>query len=349
MLKKTLVTAGLALFGASHIVLAQSSSAQVRSSQDHQTQVKASARSSTAGFHELQRAAQRLRESIQAMAQIAPGPQREQAIRSAHEALFDANQAMLRLPVEYRGSAFTWSKSQNAAAPARSASPELAMQQLQKASERLYSAVHAMARESAGGQRTQAIKEANEALIETHTAMAWVYDQQLVAGSAGRTGQSANAVDARGTASSRAGGAVAGGADASRATGTVSAIAGGVGINARAKLSDEALPEHNVKMVFALSTGNYVADVAVTVKDQSGRPVVEGVANGPWLYARLPAGRYTATATYNGETVTERFNVGRSGQRTAIFRWPASAAHAASGVTPILGTGPQNQPPAAGR
>ena len=154
--------------------------------------------------------------------------------------------------------------------------------------------------------------------------------------------------DARGTASARAGGTVSGKGDATDVSTRASAVAGGVGINARAKLSDQALPEHNVKMVFALVTGNYVADVDVDVKDRSGRTVIKGVANGPWLYARLPAGSYTASATFNGQTVTERFDVGRKGQRTAIFRWPASAEHA-SGVAPILGTGPQNQPAATAR
>jgi hypothetical protein len=358
MLKLTLIAASLAAFGASPAALAQSTSSQVRASQQHHTQASASARSSTMAFQELQRAAQRLRDSIQVMAQMAPGSQRDFAIRSAHEALFDANQAMLRLPVEYRGSAFTWSQSQSAQARAPAGqTPEEAMRQLQKASDRLYNAVHAMARDSGGGQRAQAIKEANEALVETHAAMAWVYDQQLVGSSGQQSPQSASStaagasasVDARGTASSRAGGAVAGGTDATSARGSASAIAGGVGINARVKLSDQARAEHNVKMVFALSTGNYVADVGVTVKDKSGRTVIDGVAHGPWLYAQLPAGSYTASATYNGQTVTEQFDVGRSGQRTAIFRWPASAAHAASGVSPILGTGPQNQPPAVGR
>ena len=353
MLKHAIIATGMTVFAASNVALAQSGSSHQAPLQQ---QMHSSTRASTSQFNELQRAAQRLRESIQAMAQMAPGAQRDQAIRSAHEALFDTNQAMLRLPVEYRGSAFSWSASQNAQARAPSGqSAEQAMAQLQKASDRLYSAVHSMARESVTGRRASAIKEANEALVETHTAMAWVYDRQLAHSADARGAQAASSRaaaasgTAQGTASSRAGGGAGGGADGASRSGTTSAVAGGVGVDARVKLSDQASPEHNVKMVFALDTGNYIADVSVTVKDQSGRSVIDGVANGPWLYARLPAGTYTASATFNGQTVTERFNVGRSGQRTAIFRWPASAVHATSGVTPILGTGPQNAPPATGR
>jgi hypothetical protein len=51
----------------------------------------------------LQKAAQRLRESVQAMAQEPPGDRRNEAIKAAHQALYDTNQAMIQLPP--RGSA----------------------------------------------------------------------------------------------------------------------------------------------------------------------------------------------------------------------------------------------------
>jgi hypothetical protein len=153
----------------------------------------------------------------------------------------------------------------------------------------------------------------------------------------------------RGTASSSAAfGSVSGtgtaDSSASHESTAIDAVAGGVGVNARARLSNEAGPDHNVKMVFSLNTGNYLSDVHVRVTDQSGRPMIDGTAHGPWLYARLPAGTYTATASYRGQSVTEKFSVGRSGSRVAHFRWPASVeqqAAAGAGVSPILGTGPQ--------
>src|ERR1700704_5984245 len=48
----------------------------------------------------------------------------------------------------------------------------------------------------------------------------------------------------------------------------VSAVGGGVGLNARERLSSEASADHNVKMVFTLTTGNYLADVQMKVLDQ---------------------------------------------------------------------------------
>jgi hypothetical protein len=121
---------------------------------------------------------------------------------------------------------------------------------------------------------------------------------------------------------------------------------GGVGSPARDNLRTQA-PPHNVKMVFSLNTGNYLSDVEVKVTDGSGKTIVNEVSNGPWFFAQLPAGNYTATATYGGKSMTQRFSVGASGVRTAHFRWPASVEQTAVGASgadasaQILGTGPQ--------
>ena len=134
--------------------------------------------------------------------------------------------------------------------------------------------------------------------------------------------------------------------DAANANANVPVVSGGVSVNARDNLRSKA-PEHNLKMVFSLNTGNYVSDVHVKVADASGRTVIDEVSNGPWLMAKLPAGNYTATATYNGKPVTQRMSVGKSGIRTANFRWPASVEQEAVGSAAgeaggqILGTGPQ--------
>ena len=134
--------------------------------------------------------------------------------------------------------------------------------------------------------------------------------------------------------------------DAAQANASVPTVSGGVSVNARDNLRSNA-PAHNVKMVFSLNTGNYVSDVQVKVTDKSGQTVIDEVSNGPWLMAKLQPGSYTATATYNGKAVTQKFSVGKSGVRTANFRWPASVEQQAVGAAgadaggQILGTGPQ--------
>jgi hypothetical protein len=139
--------------------------------------------------------------------------------------------------------------------------------------------------------------------------------------------------------------------DATQANANVPAISGGVSVNARDDFRARR-GNHNVRLVFALTTGNYVSDVQVQVKDSAGKVVIDDTSNGPWLFATLPPGSYTATATFNGSAKTQRFSVGKGkGVQTAHFRWPASvegrdvgaAANSAGGE--ILGTGPQEAQP----
>jgi hypothetical protein len=174
------------------------------------------------------------------------------------------------------------------------------------------------------------------AALATTTAWAQMNDQQK-SGPQGApgvvTGQSAD-------------GGIALQSDAKKANATVPAVSGGVSLNARDTLRGSE-SNANVKLVFALNTGNYVSDVQVKVVNSAGNVVIDDTSNGPWLLARLPAGTYTATATYNGKAVTQKFSVGKSGLRTAQFRWPASVetqgvgSAAAEAGGQILGTGPQ--------
>lgn len=105
----------------------------------------------------------------------------------------------------------------------------------------------------------------------------------------------------------------------------VNYTSGGIGINSQERLNARA-SEFNLKLVFTLNEGNYIADVNVMLTDAKGRKVVEHTADGPFFMARLPAGQYNVAATYDGKTVTRKISVGRSGLRTEYFRWPSNPA-----------------------
>jgi hypothetical protein len=334
-------------------VLAASSAAVVQAGQSSamnggQTGVISAAPIYSNSMLELRHAAQSLRETIQALAQEPVGSRRQQAMSDARKALYDTQQAMLRLPPEYRVSGFVMSNEplHRTSAMQRRTFGD-AMQELQLAGGRLQDAIQDMADLPAGTARNDAIGQAHEALFQSQQALSSMPGASTGAtsASAGWSNDAARAMSATGsTESSGSGGTIAGpltgGSDASRVSAEVPAVAGGVGLNARAMLSGEARPEHNVKMVFALDSGNYLADVSVKVTDAKGRTVIDGVSDGPWLYAKLPPGNYTVTARYNNHTVTRPINIGRSGQRVAYLRWPASVEQVATagGVTPILGT-----------
>jgi hypothetical protein len=99
-------------------------------------------------------------------------------------------------------------------------------------------------------------------------------------------------------------------------------LSGGIGINSQEEINARA-KDFNLKLVFTLNEGNYVADVGVALKDARGRTVVDDTAGGPFFLAKLPAGQYTVAATYEGRTVTRKVQVGK-GLRTEYLRWPSN-------------------------
>lgn len=102
----------------------------------------------------------------------------------------------------------------------------------------------------------------------------------------------------------------------------VSFVSGGVGVDSeeRLKAREKAF---NLKLVFILMEGNYLADISVIVKDAGGKTLVEHVADGPFFMAKLPAGSYSVTLGNNGQTQTRKVKVGDR-LRTEYFRWPSN-------------------------
>ena len=102
----------------------------------------------------------------------------------------------------------------------------------------------------------------------------------------------------------------------------VSFISGGVGIGSMERLAARE-KEFNLKLVFTVVEGNYLADVGVTVKDATGKTVIEQVADGPFFMAKLPAGAYSVTAVYEGKAQTRKVAVRDDRLRTEYMRWPS--------------------------
>ena len=106
--------------------------------------------------------------------------------------------------------------------------------------------------------------------------------------------------------------------------GNIEYITGGVGINEQQQLNAYAKDrDYNLKLVFTLNAGNYLADVDVVLRNQRGETLVHDIADGPMFAAKVPQGTYTVVASYNGETRSQNVRVGQDGLRTAYFRWPA--------------------------
>jgi len=69
-------------------------------------------------------------------------------------------------------------------------------------------------------------------------------------------------------------------------------LTGGVSEEEREAMRQDIAP-YNVWLVFVeRDTGNYLSGVKVSVVDSNENAVVDTVADGPWLLAQVPPGRY---------------------------------------------------------
>jgi hypothetical protein len=108
-------------------------------------------------------------------------------------------------------------------------------------------------------------------------------------------------------------------------SGSVPTVTGGVGLEENAVLRPQQA-NYNLKFLFTLLEGDYIADVAVKVADASGKVVLEQTTDGPILMALLPAGNYVATLTYEGVAQTRKVTLRQKGLRVEQVRWKRSEA-----------------------
>ena len=109
--------------------------------------------------HQLEAAAQRLRDAVHEMAQAPAGPKRNEAIRQANRTLLEVQNAIAALPPE------------TIVAAGREGDYKQAMGNLESAAQRLRDSAHSLAREPLPAKRAAAMKDINKALIDTQQAM----------------------------------------------------------------------------------------------------------------------------------------------------------------------------------
>jgi len=114
-------------------------------------------------------------------------------------------------------------------------------------------------------------------------------------------------------------------ADQAAGRGEVAYLSGGIGDEDEARLMARQ-NEFNLKVLFTINEGNYLANVNVGIADAKGNKVVQAVSDGPYFLANLPAGQYTISATHEGKTLSRKVQVGSKGLRSEHIRFPSSVA-----------------------
>ncbi len=98
-------------------------------------------------------------------------------------------------------------------------------------------------------------------------------------------------------------------------------VSGGVGEDERAELN--ALSSRfNLRLLFAMqSSGSYVADVRVNIRDERGGLALVAKSKGPWFFAALPPGTYTIEAEASGSVQRQTVRIGGTAQSRLNFYW----------------------------
>lgn len=105
-----------------------------------------------------------------------------------------------------------------------------------------------------------------------------------------------------------------------RREGAISYVSGGVGSESLDRLSAIA-KDFNLKLVFALTSGDYLSRVRVVIADSAGQTLLDSTAEGPWLLANLPAGNYHVAATLGADEQKREVAVAAGKLTTIDFRW----------------------------
>ena len=107
---------------------------------------------------------------------------------------------------------------------------------------------------------------------------------------------------------------------------TATFVCGGIG-DADQKAIKAQAPQHHLMLTFALSSGAYLADVDVQIKDSKGATVLSTKCGGPIMLVDLPSGgTWNVTAQSNGQIRQKQIAAGSGKPAQATFTWPAGTS-----------------------
>ena len=107
--------------------------------------------------------------------------------------------------------------------------------------------------------------------------------------------------------------------------GVVTYVSGGIG-QQEIRAFEAAARQYPLDLEFAIKhapRAEFTADVHVTITDAQGQRVLDTQSAGPFLLAKLPAGRYTVTAEQQQHTLTRTVQVATHTPTHVMFLWPA--------------------------
>lgn len=101
--------------------------------------------------------------------------------------------------------------------------------------------------------------------------------------------------------------------------GEVTYLSGGIGLEERNFLNTLA-KDYNLKLVFAMASGEYLSDLMVVIQDSGGEVLLRTTSVGPWFFVRLPEGEYKVTVSVGDKKKSRQVKVD-GGPKTIFFLW----------------------------
>src|SRR6266545_3265407 len=98
-------------------------------------------------------------------------------------------------------------------------------------------------------------------------------------------------------------------------------LTGGIGSSEREVMEDWGA-NHDLKLIFAESSGRFLSDVKVVIQDRTAREILSVLTNGPWLYVELSPGTYRVRATFEGVTQEiTKLRIAEHGRVERFMHW----------------------------
>lgn len=115
----------------------------------------------------------------------------------------------------------------------------------------------------------------------------------------------------------------------------VTYMCGGVGEEEATYMKQTAARDFDLVLTFTALSGDYLANVAVAIKDASGNSILETTCDAPMMLVDLPrSGQYRVQAKANGHSLNRTIRVKDGGRTDAmVFAWPRNAAGASTSAT----------------
>ena len=105
--------------------------------------------------------------------------------------------------------------------------------------------------------------------------------------------------------------------------GEVSYLSGGIGLT-EANAIKRVAKSYPLELEFVQSAkpkDMYLADVEVRIRDAQGKTVLDATSDGPFLLAKLPAGKYSVRADRDGRPEQRQIEVAAKGHQHIVFAW----------------------------